>query len=712
MKRSIQVLLASFFFTSFLFSQTIQWEQLSGPHGGAIYSIVSDNAGNMYASAMWNIGPYKSTDNGETWFSIKNGLTPASQYCPMNISPNGDLFVAGTLNSDNYFYRSTDAGESWTVSLNSAGWSIFCISFDQDSNIYVATYSGIYKSTDNGENWTPYGTFTGRAVAIAVNDSGHVFVGDYGIFYRSTDDGVSWAQLAVGGGTTIAINNYGHLFVGCSGNGGILRSTNNGDSWTYVYPAYTIQIQEASTVLIDVNDDIYFPTYDGKGVIKSTDNGDTWTEMNNNLGYKYLRVVSKNSSGDYFTAGDYAIYKSMDNCASWHSVGLNICSVKKIAINSDDHIFTAEWGVNHSTDLGQTWETINNGLTNLDSRTFLIKDDGTIFCGAGFSNSDQGVIFRSSDNGYNWVRADTGIAWSTHLNAMAVDITGNIYAGAYDGVYKSTNNGDSWVNIGGVGGAKALAFNSLGDLFLASYGGGFWKLPEGDTTWVDLTSNIGSNYIFTLFIGSNDYIYTDQKRSTDNGHTWTNYSVSEFVYSVAENSAGHLFFGTNSYGQGIYRSTDYGDNWELISNGLPSPVLDINSLAVDSEDYLYAGTGGKSLFKTTTSTVTSVENIVFKTTSFTLEQNYPNPFNPSTKISWQSPVDVHQTIKVFDVLGNEIATLVDEYKPAGSFEIEFNPSTIKHQPSSGVYFYQLKAVDPSTSSGRIFIQTKKMILLK
>lgn len=85
---------------------------------------------------------------------------------------------------------------------------------------------------------------------------------------------------------------------------------------------------------------------------------------------------------------------------------------------------------------------------------------------------------------------------------------------------------------------------------------------------------------------------------------------------------------------------------------------------------------------------------------FTLEQNYPNPFNPSTKISWQSPVGSHQTIKVFDVLGNEIATLVDGYKPAGSYEVEFDASSF----SSGVYFYQLKTGD--------FVQTRKMILIR
>jgi len=91
-----------------------------------------------------------------------------------------------------------------------------------------------------------------------------------------------------------------------------------------------------------------------------------------------------------------------------------------------------------------------------------------------------------------------------------------------------------------------------------------------------------------------------------------------------------------------------------------------------------------------------------------LFQNYPNPFNPSTKISWQSPIGSWQTIKVYDVLGNEVATLVDEYRFAGTYEVEFNASTLP----SGVYFYQLRIGNPSAGSGQSFVETKKMILMK
>ena len=87
-------------------------------------------------------------------------------------------------------------------------------------------------------------------------------------------------------------------------------------------------------------------------------------------------------------------------------------------------------------------------------------------------------------------------------------------------------------------------------------------------------------------------------------------------------------------------------------------------------------------------------------TEFLLAQNYPNPFNPSTKISWQSPVGGHQTLKVYDILGNEVATLVDEFKPAGSYEVEFNSENV----ASGVYIYCLKTAQ--------FTETKKMVLLR
>ena len=85
---------------------------------------------------------------------------------------------------------------------------------------------------------------------------------------------------------------------------------------------------------------------------------------------------------------------------------------------------------------------------------------------------------------------------------------------------------------------------------------------------------------------------------------------------------------------------------------------------------------------------------------FNLEQNYPNPFNPSTKISWQSPENCRQTLKIYDILGNEVVNLVDEIRNAGKYSIDFNATGL----SSGIYFYKLQAGN--------YFETRKMILLK
>jgi hypothetical protein len=105
-------------------------------------------------------------------------------------------------------------------------------------------------------------------------------------------------------------------------------------------------------------------------------------------------------------------------------------------------------------------------------------------------------------------------------------------------------------------------------------------------------------------------------------------------------------------------------------------------------------------FDGTTEYSNEIEVEVLAPMEFALEQNYPNPFNPTTVISWQSPVGGHQTLKIYDVLGNEVATLVDEYKEAGRYKLEYDASNL----ASGVYIYKLTAGS--------FVSSKKMMVIK
>ena len=91
---------------------------------------------------------------------------------------------------------------------------------------------------------------------------------------------------------------------------------------------------------------------------------------------------------------------------------------------------------------------------------------------------------------------------------------------------------------------------------------------------------------------------------------------------------------------------------------------------------------------------------LYKVNNFIIKQNYPNPFNPSTKMNFSIPQSENVMLKIYDVLGRQITTLVNEEKPAGNYTVEFDGSNLP----SGVYFYQIHAGD--------FIETKKMLLLK
>ncbi|MCE7855272.1 MAG: T9SS C-terminal target domain-containing protein, partial [Ignavibacteria bacterium CHB3] len=157
---------------------------------------------------------------------------------------------------------------------------------------------------------------------------------------------------------------------------------------------------------------------------------------------------------------------------------------------------------------------------------------------------------------------------------------------------------------------------------------------------------------------------------------FTIYDLTGFTYSLAQG------IGVDS----MYSSFDFGENFTTLKGCIIDGIVygDTTTVGIEDEETPMA-------------------------TEFRLEQNYPNPFNPNTVISYQLPVISNVTLKVYDILGNEIATLVNEEKPAGTYEVEFNShsglSGIRDLPS-GIYFYQLLV-----SAGRS-PQTKKMVLLK
>ena len=158
-----------------------------------------------------------------------------------------------------------------------------------------------------------------------------------------------------------------------------------------------------------------------------------------------------------------------------------------------------------------------------------------------------------------------------------------------------------------------------------------------------------------------------------------------------------LYIGTDA---GVFFTLNLGTNWMVLGTDLPnSPVFDLNYHQPTKK--LVAGTHGRSLFEFDLSVITGVKHEIDPVVNdFVLYQNYPNPFNPSTTINFTIREKEYVTLKVYDIMGNEVALLLSEEMEAGSHSIKYDASGL----ASGIYLYKLKAGNK--------IETRKMLLLK
>ena len=218
------------------------------------------------------------------------------------------------------------------------------------------------------------------------------------------------------------------------------------------------------------------------------------------------------------------------------------------------------------------------------------------------------------------------------------------------------------------------------------YDADYYLLGYSGENWNDTTSVWMFDYKY-LYKYNLEHLQTELKyQESSNGITWEDIWHYTYEYDSSGNKTRQLF-------------QNWGTVWEDFRQYLYE--YDSNGLLILETDQVWIGSEWVNEYRFTSiwELVSGINELSIEN-SYQLYNNYPNPFNPSTKISWQSPVSGLQKLKVFDVLGNEVATLVNEEKPAGTYEVTWNASGL----ASGVYFYQLRAGN--------FIDTKKMILLR
>ncbi len=382
-----------------------------------------------------------STDMGDNWKSINDGL---KGFNILSIAIKGDTIYAGTDHDG--LYISTNKGLEWNHSIEG---------FDHDfpiesitivgTKIYINNAGNLYLSTNNGLNWSKMNV-EGYVKSILFND-GIFYVGTLNGIYKSNDFGISWKAI-YNGLSNLKVRslykNKDNLIVGTYGNG-LFSSTNNGDSWAEIKEGINANYIYSS--FASNGNDVFVGT-DGEGILYSSNNGNSWNLANKGL--KGFNINSIFTNGKYmFASSSDQIYRSYDNGKEWRLMiyeDLDIQVTSFLEMDSSLYkraLYAGTWeGVYLTTDLGENWIPMNNGL-NKNSVLSLARIDSNLYAG-----TYEGGIYLSTNKGENWTAINNGLNLkkSNRINSIAV-YGKNILIGTNDGAYLSTNYGFNWVPI-------------------------------------------------------------------------------------------------------------------------------------------------------------------------------------------------------------------------------------------------------------------------
>ncbi len=392
----------------------------------------------------------------------------------------------------------------------------------------------------------------------------------------------------------------------------------------------------------------------------------------------------------------------IDNCLSqWvlKSNGMGNQTILSLVVKGNKLFAGTNYhGIFVSSDLGESWT--HTSLDTFNIRT-LYSDGQNIYAGTIGNN-----MYISHDDGVTW---DHSLLTVPGISCFA-SVGNKIYAGTnFYGLQLSEDQGATWTKI---------SFNLLfvysilirpdkmltgnydifhEGLYTSTDGGIMW-----DTTLINYTrvNKLAEN-------GNRIFAGTDDRGiliSDDNGINWVQSLLSGKNISGIFVFEDYIFAGT--YQSGLYVSHNNGLNWEPKNGGLTvnASIDDV----VKQQKFIFLATH-TGVYRSHLNDILSIQPVSSEIPGqYSLSQNYPNPFNPSTKIKFMIPPSssVAQTfvrpvgLSVYDLLGREVTTLVNEELKPGTYEVEWNAS---HYPS-GVYFYKLTSAD--------FTETRKMVLLK
>lgn len=321
----------------------------------------------------------------------------------------------------------------------------------------------------------------------------------------------------------------------------------------------------------------------------------------------------------------------------------------------------------------------------------------------GFGNGLYSKIVITTDGGVTWSERELGI--NGYIYSIAVIDTATVYAAFGNGMVAKTTDGGlnfSVSNTGNIDGISEIHFADKDIGFAACGSGKIFRTTNGGSSWVLTNSSAvaGQGYFYSVFFVTPDIGFAGSLgfivKTTDRGDTWTRTDVEIPNENIEDIWFTDVNTGYFSQGYRIYKTTNGGSSWFMDAMS-GAPLYHI--AFTPSGKGFCVGSSGTILKYQPGTSVNGEGQVPYE---FNLDQNFPNPFNPSTVINYSVPGSGIVTLKIFDPLGSEVATLVNEFKDAGTYNYHFSADNFNL--SSGVYFYELRASNLRSVKKLMFVK--------
>ena len=741
-----------------------EWTYLGGPAPpNPVYDIALGHQGTtpiMYVAQ--GAALLKSTDQGESWITLPTMLwnVACEENNPDVVFGISGIASPGSTSAE--VQKSLDGGNSWTTVLASLDstfpWRlavsplnphIICAGFSSGAGV-----NALYFSKDGGRSWnnaTHFGFPSGVIVsdlAFDPSDSGCIYAsvssGDLnqvGV-WRTTTGGNDWHPVGPARAQvySLGLGRSGPLTLYAGVTEGVFESTDRGDHWNptgFSYGGLYVSALQVDPVSPQV---LYAGTYttgwvERIGVYKSTDAGATWFRSNSGVTDNWIKTLKLDPQNHLalFAGTTAGFFRSTDAGLSWvlKSEATSPVALASMSAVGDTLIASGERGEGglfyRSTNRGATWAMTKAFDGNYWAQpgptiVSLGTNPGLVFAARSLHTLlPLHILYRSTDCGGTWELltqsslggVSEGLLLDPNLPSAVYDLSGG-------GLRRSTDAGEHWVDLysstypyGGFAVDSRTGSNGRlsQTLYLGAAINTLLKSTDAGAGWSDITFAAGAVRALAVDPANSMIVYAGMQdgvlyKSTDAGQSWSpldDVSAPRIIRQlmVDDESPDNLYCLSGYAGLTtfVHRSTNAGVTWSNISPPSSSWVSFLAMGHLSDTTVVFAASRGVYRYLPDANP-THVLSGGHDPSRFSMAQNYPNPFNPMTTITYALAGGSHVRLRVYDILGREVVTLVDRFEEAGSHRAVFDGT----RQSGGVYFCRLQAGS--------FVDTKKLMLTR